>query len=77
MRQINFFQYRNGHKMGCDCWCEPMIDHYFDTTTDVVLKAIIHEDYTPHTRKRVLYERDKSNDWVTQLLNSVTEVSSE
>lgn len=66
----------NGHEPSTDCWCEP-VNIKTKTIEGTVFKVVEHVDTTSSKihRKNIIFQRSSTLDYVTKLLNSISERS--
>jgi len=70
--EVHVCQFHNGHVNSVDCWCEPTAIYWYCNVRGLMVLVVEHDDDTAAHHYDVLKLRDAENDWVTQLLESLT-----
>lgn len=64
----------NGHISSVDCWCEPSSIRWITNKFGIKILIVEHDDQEPITMHHsgVVYARDRTQDWITVLLEEVS-----
>ena len=71
MRTFHIIEEYVGHMLSSDCWCEPSEIYQATDNFNATYLCVHHNDITPHHHLTMVDHRNKTNDWITIILNSV------
>lgn len=69
--EAHLINFPAGHILSLDCWCEPCKMYWKKNEHGLKVFVVEHTDDAPHHHKAIIKERNKKQDWITQMLDTI------